>query len=407
VRRTATIAVLVLFLVANISGTEASGYVEDTTVPLGGGCPQPDRWNLSLASPLNRRWSTSLSPVHTTVVTVSASGSAAQLDEIEQVVSASFAAWAGVAGTTFNTAANPGLIAALGRASDPNSCSNDAESNVDGLNTICFNQASTGFASGVLAFTRTITANAPGVSVGASGPAAFAGQILDADTLFRNDGQATFATPGALATPQGAGAYDLESLLTHELGHWFGLSHSAVWRAIMFPFAPPPGNFLGDRPTAQVPDGPLADDDRTGIRVLYADPGDALHTGAIRGRVLPANPFALATVPAPSTGRSVTGIFGAQVVAVDADTGAVIAGTLGGWSCDAANPPAKFDGTYELDRLAVGHNYKIYAEPLDGVIGPGDFAPTLAELCGTGATTECSTPAINTNFSVRTRPAGP
>jgi hypothetical protein len=407
VRRTATIAVLVLFLVANISGTEASGYVADTTVPLGGGCPQPDRWNLSLASPLNRRWSTSLSPAHTTVLTVSASGSAAQLNEIEQVISASFAAWAGVAGTTFNTAANPGLIAALGRASDPNSCSNDAESNVDGLNTICFNQASAGFANGVLAFTRTITANTPGVSVGASGSAAFAGQTLDADTLFRNDGQAAFATPGALATPQGAGAYDLESLLTHELGHWFGLSHSAVWRAIMFPFAPPPGNFLGDRPTAQVPDGPLADDDRTGIRVLYADPSDALHTGTIRGRVLPANPFALATVPAPSTGRSVTGIFGAQVVAVDADTGAVIAGTLGGWSCDAANPPTKFDGTYELDRLAVGHNYKIYAEPLDGVIGPGDFAPALAELCGTGATTECSTPAINTNFSVRTRPAGP
>jgi hypothetical protein len=407
VRRTATIAVLVLFLVANISRIEASGYVADTTVPLGGGCPQPDRWNLSLASPLNRRWSTSLSPAHTTVITVAASGSAAQLNEIEQVVSTSFAAWAGVAGTTFNTAANPGLIAALGRASDPNSCSNDAESNVDGLNTICFNQSSAGFANGVLAFTRTITANAPGASVGTSGPAAFAGQILDADTLFQNDGQAAFATPGALATPQGAGSYDLESLLTHELGHWFGLSHSAVWRAIMFPFAPPPGNFLGDRPTAQVPDGPLADDDRTGIRVLYADPSDALHTGTIRGRILPANPFALATVPAPSTGRSVTGIFGAQVVAVDADTGAVIAGTLGGWSCDAANPPAKFDGTYELDRLAVGHNYKIYAEPLDGVIGPGDFAPALAELCGTGATTECSTPAINTNFSVRTRPAGP
>lgn len=406
-KRATTIVAVAFFLAANIPGSAALGYATDTTVPLGGGCPQPDRWNLSLASPLNRRWSTSLSPAHTTVMTVATSGTAAQLNEIELAVSASFAAWAGVMGTTFNTAANPGLIAALGRTSDPNSCSNDTASNVDGLNTVCFNQASTGFASGVLAFTRTIAADAPGVSVGASGPAAFAGQILDADTLFRNDGQATFATPGALATPQGAGAYDLESLLTHELGHWFGLSHSAVWRAIMFPFAPPPGNFLGDRPTAQDPDGPLADDDRTGIRVLYADPGDALHSGSIRGLVLPANPFALATIPAPSTGRSVTGIFGAQVVAVDADTGAVIAGTLGGWRCDAANPPANFDGTYELDHLAVGHNYKIYAEPLDGVVGPGDFAPALAELCGAGATAECATPAVNTNFSVRTRPAGP
>src|SRR4029077_18903259 len=193
-------------------------------------------------------------------------------------------------------------------------------------------------------------------------PAAFAGQILDADTLFRNDGQGTFATPSALATPQGAGAYDLESLLTHELGHWFGLSHSAVWRAIMFPFAPPPGSFLGARPTAQVPDGPLAEADATGVRGAYADSSDAVHTGTIKGHVVPANPFTLATIPSPSTGRSVTGIFGAHVVAVDADTGAVIAGTLRGWSCDAANPPAKFDGSYELDRLSAGHNYKIYAE---------------------------------------------
>jgi hypothetical protein len=403
-RRASAIAALIFFLAAIIPGSAALGYVADTTVPLGGGCPQADRWNLSLASPLNRRWSTSLSPAHTTVITVNASGSAAQLNEIEAVVSASFAAWAGVVGTTFNTAVNPGLIAPLGRTSDPNSCSNDTESNADGLNTICFNQTSAGFSSGVLAFTRTITANAPGVSVGASGPAAFAGQILDADTLFRNDGQGTFATPSALATPQGAGAYDLESLLTPELGHWFGLSHSAVWRAIMFPFAPPPGSFLGARPTAQVPDGPLADDDRTGVRVSYADSSDAVHTGTIKGHVVPANPFALATIPSPSTGRSVTGIFGAHVVAVDADSGAVIAGTLGGWSCDAASPPATFDGSYELDRLAVGHNYKVYAEPLEGVVGPGDFALPLAELCGAGATTECGTPAVNTNFSVRARP---
>jgi hypothetical protein len=195
----------------------------------------------------------------------------------------------------------------------------------------------------VLAFTRTITANAPGASVGASGPAAFAGQILDADTLFRNDGQASFATPAALATAPGA--YDLESLLTHELGHWLGFDHSAVWRAIMFPFAPPPGEFLGERPTVAAPDGPLSDDDRTGIRVLYPDPADTVNVGAIRGRVLPANPFALASFPAPAAGESVTGIFGAHVVAVDAQTGSVIAGTLGGWSCNATTDSLQFDGT--------------------------------------------------------------
>src|ERR1700730_1677710 len=119
-KRATAITALIFLLAANIPGSEALGYVADTTVPLGGGCPQADRWNLSLTSPLNRRWSTSLSPAHTTVITVASWGSAARLNESEAVVTASFAAWSGVTGTTFNTAANPGLISALGRASDPN-----------------------------------------------------------------------------------------------------------------------------------------------------------------------------------------------------------------------------------------------------------------------------------------------
>jgi hypothetical protein len=73
-----------------------------------------------------------------------------------------------------------------------------------------------------------------------------------------------------------------------------GFDHSAVIRAMMFPFAPPSGQFLGDRPILAVPDGPLADDDRTGIRAQYPDANDTLNVGALRGRVIPANPFALA-----------------------------------------------------------------------------------------------------------------
>jgi hypothetical protein len=102
-----------------------------------------------------------------------------------------------------------------------------------------------------------------------------------------------------------------------------------------------------DRPTLTVPDGPLADDDRTGVRGQYLDPNEALNVGALRGRVIPANPFALAIFPDPSPGSSVTGVVGAHVVAVDADTGAVVAGTLGGWSCAAANPPTRFDGSFD------------------------------------------------------------
>jgi hypothetical protein len=406
-KRAATIATAAVCVLALVSGPAASAYLADMTLPQGGGCPAFDRWNLSLAAPLSRRWSTSLPVAPATVLTVAAQGSSAQLAEIEQAISDSFGAWSGVSGTTFNAANDPGLIAPLARVSAAGSCTNDSENNIDGLNTICFNQPSMGLTTGVLAFTRVIAANAPGASVGSSAVAAFAGQILDADTLFRNDGQAAFATPAALATSQGQGAYDLESLLAHELGHWFGLDHSAVWRALMFPFAPPPSQFLGDRPTAQAPDGPLSDDDRAGIRLLYPDPSDAVDVGAIRGRILPANPFALAALPAPSPGSAVTGIFGAQVVAVDADTGAVIAGTLGGWRCDPANPPAQFDGSFAIERLPVGHNYLIYAEPLVGVVTPGDFSVALGDLCSSGATSACTAPAVNTNLNPRIRPAVP
>lgn len=406
-KRAATIATATLCILGMLCGPAARGYLVDTTLPQGGGCPALDRWNLSLAAPLSRQWSTSLPLAPVTVLTVAAQGTSAQLAEIEQAISDSFGAWSGVSGTTFNATSYPGLLAPLAQVSNASSCTNDQESNIDGLNTICFNQPSMGFTTGVLAFTRVITANAPGASVGSSAAAAFAGQILDADTLFRNDGQATFATPGALATAQGQGAYDLESLLIHELGHWFGLDHSAVWRAVMFPYAPPPGQFLGDRPTAQAPDGPLADDDRAGIRLLYPDPNDTVDVGVILGRILPANPFALAALPAPSAGSAVTGIFGAHVVAVDADTGAVIAGTLGGWRCDPANPPTQFDGSFAIERLPVGHNYMIYAEPLVGVVMPGDFSVALGDLCSSSATTACTTPAVDTNFNPRIRPAAP
>jgi hypothetical protein len=410
-KRAMAMATVALAIFSTLFDPSARGYLVQSTVPQAGGCPQPDRWNLSVSSPLNRRWSTALPLSPATILTVATPQTSAQISEIDSLISQTFGVWSGVTGTTFNAVTNPGLIAPLTQVTAASSCSNDADTNVDGLNTVCFNQPSDGFTSGVLAFTRIITANAPGVSVGSSGPAAFTGQILDADTLFRNDGQATFATPGALATPQGQGAYDLQSLLAHELGHWFALDHSAVIRAMMFPFAPPVGGFLGARPTSTAPDGPLADDDRAGIRSLYPDPNDTVNVGAIRGKILPANPFSLATVPPSSPGAFVTGVFAAHVVAVDGDTGAVIAGTIGGWSCNATSPPSQFDGSYDIERLRIGHNYKIYAEPLEGLVAPPDFSEALGDLCPSAGTTVsssvCTTPAANTNFNPRIRPTTP
>lgn len=141
--------------------------------------------------------------------------------------------------------------------------------------------------------------------------------------------------------------------------------------------------------------------------MLYPDPNDTVNIGGISGRVIPANPFALAALAAPASGSFVTGIFGAHVVAVDSDTGAVIAGTLGGCTCDTSTSSLQFDGSFDIERLPVSHNYLIYAEPLVGLAVPADFNIGLGDLCTSGSTPVCSTPPVDTNFSPRILPAGP
>lgn len=382
-------------------------YTRDYIVAAAGGCPVAERQNIAVtAPPLARQWSISLPNINPPVIaTVAAAGSAQQRTEIENTIQEAYGVWSGVAGTTVNAGNFPSSLGPLGETSTQNACTPDSpagsQSNVDGVDTICFNQSSSAFTTGVLSFTRVLIAKAPAETFGSAPASAFAGQIVDADIYFRNDGQARFATPGALiATP---GAYDLESLLAHELGHLFGLDHSGVWRAIMFPFAPSPGTFVGDRPTVSVPDAPLADDDRAGLRSLYPDPADAVDVGYITGRVVPANPFALAVFPATSPGQFVTGMFGSQVVAVDATSGSVFAATLGGWTCDPSTSVAQFDGSYVLGPLPVGRSYVIYAEPFVGLVEGSDIASAFANLCGSG-NSSCTLPAINTNFAPRIAP---
>ena len=81
-----TIAAAILLFFPSVTGPPANGYLTGTTIPSAGGCPAPNRWNLSFASPLNRRWSTSLPVSPATVLTVAASGTSQQLAEIEQVI---------------------------------------------------------------------------------------------------------------------------------------------------------------------------------------------------------------------------------------------------------------------------------------------------------------------------------
>jgi Matrixin len=404
-RNTMSIGIASLFLL-QITAAYTGAYDLGTTVAdmrqsasqsRGTSCPQLTRFDVSTPGSINRQWSTSLATSPTTILTADRTPHG-QLNEIEAVIEQSLSIWTSASGTLLT----PSTLGTLQRTSAAAACSSS-----DGLNSICFDQTDPGFTLGVLAFTRVVTADTVGEQLPSGGAhSTFVGEILDADVLLLpSDPNTAFATPAAL--PANPNAYDLESILTHELGHSFGFNHSGVWGAMMFPFAPPPGQITGTRPTAQSPDAPLSDDDRTGLRVLYPDPADSVHIGAISGHVLPANPLALPISPA-----GVTGIFPAQVVALDNATGTVTAAVMAGWSCGDPGP-AQFDGTFSLQRLRVGtsQSYQIYAEPLDGPVVLGNVIYNLTSLCrnaasdpGWPAQYSCTTPAPAAPFSARIWP---
>ncbi|HEY8715390.1 MAG TPA: matrixin family metalloprotease, partial [Candidatus Acidoferrum sp.] len=334
----------------------------------------------------------SLGPKPPTILTQDQT-TAGRLNEVEQVITQALAVWQGVDGAAIRSVSMP-----MNRTAIQNACGSD------GVNSICLDQADLAFTPGVLAFSRVITADRIGVQIGTGTPSTEVGEILDADVYFNpSDATTTYATPQALASSPKA--YDLESILTHELGQYLGFSHSAIWNAMMFPYAPTPGTFSGARPSATQPDAPLAEDDRTGLRILYPDPADTVRAGSISGHILNANPLSL-----PASPPGVTGVFGAQVIALDVASGAVVGATMGGYSCSGTRP-ANFDGSYVLERLPVGRSYLVYAEPLNGAVDPSQISNATESLCrnlntdaGWPAQQSCVVPPVDTSFTVRTRP---
>jgi len=51
------------------------------------------------------------------------------------------------------------------------------------------------------------------------------------------------------------------------------------------------------------------------------------------------------------------------------------------WRMEWYGPgPAQFDGTYEIDGLAVGHSYTVYAGALNGAVDPSQFDTAVVSL---------------------------
>jgi hypothetical protein len=310
-------------LVVLLGVRSASPHLNDFT--RANGTAQPDRW------PQNQQITWNLNPAHGTNVI----GNRAVAD----VIQAAFNTWTVAPNASLNVA----------RGND----SSTASSGMDGANLICF--VCTGDFSSeseTLAVTMTTTATAAGGSDGHGGTVQFPGQILDADILFNPSNSFT--------TDTGGGGVELQTVATHEIGHFFGLAHSAVVRAVMYPFSPNSEITLGY-------------DDVAAISVNYpkSDPEAAM--GSISGTV--------------RMGGSA--IFGAHVFADSATANEPFAAfNVRKTPIGAVTLP---DGTYVISGLPAD-SYTVTAEPLDSPVSNSDISG-YAKAFGQSA--------VQTNFTTR------
>jgi hypothetical protein len=164
------------------------------------------------------------------------------------------------------------------------------------------------------------------------------GEILESDIFFNS------AFPWSTAADGEPGRYDLQSIATHEIGHFLGLGHSAIGEtelqesggsrrlissgSVMFPIAFAPGNLVDRRLTA---------DDVAGVSDIYPTGDFVRSTGSLQGRVL----------------KGGQGVFGAHVTAFDLGED----GLVGNFTLDD-------DGGFVIAGLRPG-TYVVRVEPLD------------------------------------------
>lgn len=182
------------------------------------------------------------------------------------------------------------------------------------------------------------------------------GELVESDIFFNS------AFPWSVADAGERGRWDLQTIATHEIGHLFGLGHSAIGEtelvstggrrvlssgAVMFPIALGSGDVTGRT---------LLADDIAGISDLYPAPGFNRDTGSVSGRVT----------------RNGRGVFGAHVVAFDPRAGEMVGNfslsTNGDFSIAGLRPGPHILRVEPLDDAETGSFFDA-AEPTDVTFG--------------------------------------
>jgi len=321
--RRALLAILFMGVLGVVLSVPAFSYLPMFT--RGQGAAHQDHWDFN-AFPVT--WSLN----STTHANISGTRS------VGDVIQASFATWQAAPNASISV--SPGPASTLTAAG------------FDGVNLICFVCAGD-FSTNAdtLAVTLTTSSDVPGQNTKHGGTSTFTGQLIDADILFN---------PNTQFTTGGGSAQDLQTIATHEIGHFFGLDHSPVVRAVMYPFAPNSLITLGS-------------DDVAGLSLLYPKTTQDLPTGIVSG-----------TVRFTSGG----GVFGAHVFADSSTNSASFGGNVRKTPISSLTNP---DGTYSISGLPID-SYVITAEPLDQPVDDSNisgFASAFAQS------------AVQTNFNTR------
>jgi len=208
----------------------------------------------------------------------------------------------------------------------------------DGQNSVFFDTAGVNFAPGgtVIAFTRSIIDLSDG-------------HDIDADVVFNDrDFFSSTSSPNLTPAPAGQSSVDLQSVMTHEFGHAYGLDHTSVGNSTMIPFI-----------IADTRQRTLELDDQAGNSTIYPE-------SAARGLSPGAVDFEATTGTISGTvvsGYNGSAIFGAHVEAINL-ANPVPEGEVSAISGELTLRNGQ--GDFTIHGVPPG-NYAVAIFPLDGI----------------------------------------